>query len=59
MEKKFDEKEAFKEFLAKKYKVEGNPKLDKAFEIAWEYGHSSGYDAIDSYFYDLVELIKS
>jgi hypothetical protein len=59
MEEKFDVKEEFKKFLAKKYKLEGNPKLDRAFEIAWELGHSSGYDEIENYFYDLVDLIKN
>uniref|UniRef100_A0A7C5URI6 Uncharacterized protein n=1 Tax=candidate division CPR3 bacterium TaxID=2268181 RepID=A0A7C5URI6_UNCC3 len=58
-EKEYNEEKKFKNFLAKKYKVEGNPKLDKAFEIAWEFGHPHGYDEVEYYFSYLVDLIKS
>lgn len=32
-------------------------KTNKAFELAWEYGHSSGYEEIKNYMLDLKELI--
>ena len=34
------------------------PKADKAYSLAWEYGHSSGLSEVVNYFEDLVELIK-
>jgi hypothetical protein len=35
-----------------------NPKAAKAFSIAWEQGHSSGYAEVANYFDDLADLIK-
>jgi hypothetical protein len=35
-----------------------NPKAIKAFSIAWEKGHSSGYGEVANEFSDLVDLIK-
>jgi len=44
--------------LAKEYGIENNPKLDRLFEIAWGFGHSSGFNEVDIYFSDMVDLIK-
>ena len=61
--KKFFEEEAkkkseFKARLAKENGVENNPKLDRLFGIAWDFGHSSGFDEVDLYFNRMVDLIK-
>ena len=62
IEKFFEEevkkKSEFKGRLAKENGVENNPKLDKLFEIAWNFGHSSGYNEVGLYFSEMVNLIK-
>lgn len=35
-----------------------NDKAHKAFNLAWDHGHSAGYAEVASYFSDYVELIK-
>lgn len=45
--------------IFKYFKVEwDDKKASKAWSIAWEHGHSSGYNDVVSYFEELVELIK-
>ena len=48
----------FKSDLFEEFGVENNPKREKAFSLAWEYGRSSGYEEVYGYFDELVELIK-
>jgi hypothetical protein len=48
----------FKLDLLKAYEVENNPKADKCFNLAWEYGHAYGYSEVLTYFDELMELIK-
>lgn len=48
----------FKEDLFKEYGVSDNPKLEKAFDMAWDRGHPSGYRDVVYYFDELVDLIK-
>ena len=60
---KFFEEEAkkkseFKGRLAKENGIENHPKLDRLFEIAWCFGHSSGFNEVDIYFSEMVDLIK-
>ncbi len=50
--------EAFKLALFKEYGVETNPKREQVFSKAWEEGHSTGYDDVEIYFSDFVDLIK-
>ena len=50
--------EEFKQALFKHYGVENNPKREKAYELAWEEGHSNGYSEVEIYFSDFVHLIK-
>ncbi|KKL87513.1 hypothetical protein LCGC14_1933940 [marine sediment metagenome] len=38
--------------------LENHPKRDKAFELAWEYGHSSGYCKVLIYLWDIAGLLK-
>ena len=52
------EHERFKARLFKKHEVENNPKREACYKLAWDYGHSSGFSEVESYFSDLVELIK-
>lgn len=48
----------FKEDLEKEFEVEGHPRSEKLFELAWDYGHSSGLSEVLNYYSDLVDLIK-
>jgi hypothetical protein len=48
----------FKSDLFTDFGVTNNPKADKAFQLAWEYGHSAGYYEVINYFHDLVTLIE-
>jgi flagellar biosynthesis/type III secretory pathway protein FliH len=52
------ELDEFKDKLARTHGLERDAKFEKAFALAWEYGHSSGYHEVENYFSDLVELIK-
>lgn len=38
--------------------VQKHPKADKAYSLAYEHGHSSGFSEIANYFDEFVELIK-
>lgn len=51
--------EAFKDKMAKDHGIPRDAKFDRAWRLAWEYGHSSGLGEVSIYFSDLVELIKS
>jgi|WetSurMetagenome_2_1015567.scaffolds.fasta_scaffold802603_2 hypothetical protein len=44
--------------LYETFGVTNNPKANKAYALAYDYGHSSGYSEIFNYFADLVELIR-
>lgn len=50
--------EEFELALFKEYGVEDNPKREKCFQLAWERGHSSGYNEVEIQFSEIVELIK-
>lgn len=52
------EAEALKDRLAAEHRIPRDAKFDKAWSIAWSMGHSSGFSEVESYFHDLVELIK-
>lgn len=47
----------FKKNLLEEHNVLDNPKAQKCYELAWDYGHSSGYYAVADYFNELVGLI--
>lgn len=51
-------KEKFKETLFLEYNVENSGKKERCFELAWEFGHGSGYAEVESYFEQLAELIR-
>ncbi len=48
---------AFKDYLAKKYEVEGNEKFGYCFRLAWDYGQGS-LQEVEKHFIALVGLIK-
>lgn len=50
--------ELFKQDLFEELEITNNPKKEKLFAIAWEYGHSSGLEEVYNYAIDLVELIR-
>ena len=63
MEKEFVEEEnrcynQFREDLFNEYGVKDNPKVEQAFNLAWDRGHSSGYKSVENEFSYLVDLIK-
>jgi hypothetical protein len=51
--------DTFKGLLAEEYDLPlDHPKFEKAFDIAWSYGHGSGFSDVENYFMELVELAK-
>ena len=48
----------FKLDLIAEFGLTNNPKAEKCFALAWNYGHSAGYSEVYNYFSELVELIK-
>lgn len=50
--------EAMKAELAAEHGVPRDAKFDKAWIIAWSFGHSSGLPEVRYYFDEIVELIK-
>jgi hypothetical protein len=47
----------FRGLLKWSYGLRDNPKEPLLFDIAWEYGHSSGYAEVEGYYRRLAELI--
>ena len=50
--------EEFVNDLFEEFGVGDNLKRHKAFDLAWEKGHSNGLEEVYNEFYDLVELIR-
>lgn len=50
--------ETFKRDLFEDFEVSNNSRKDRAFELAWDRGHSCGYTEVYNCFADLVGLIK-
>lgn len=48
----------FKNDTARALGMENHPKWTYLFEMAWDYGHSSGYNEVWIYMLDLMELVK-
>ena len=44
--------------LEEEHGLVGHPKADRAWDLAWEHGHSSGYSDIIYYYEDFAELVK-
>ena len=50
--------EWFQYALKSHHGVQHHPKAGKVYQMAWDDGHSSGYDSVANSFDELVELIK-
>lgn len=50
--------EKFKNDLFDELGIQNNPKKDVLYDLAWEYGHSSGFSDVYNYACDFVCLIK-
>lgn len=50
--------EWFKAELAKILRLEGHPKFDALYRIAWQEGHSSGFSEVANYADTLAELLR-
>jgi hypothetical protein len=50
--------EEFKNDLFNQFAVTYNPKRHKAFDLAWDRGHSNGVEEVYNEFCDLVDLIR-
>ena len=48
----------FRSVLQHTYRLDGNPKADKVWSMAWELGHSSGYSEVEIWYQKLAELVK-
>lgn len=48
----------FKSDLFEMHGVTYNPKAEKCYGIAYDYGHSAGFEEVAGYFDTLVDLIK-
>ncbi len=44
--------------LAARHGLERNAKFDKAWDLAWDYGHADGLKEVEQYFDELAELLK-
>ena len=51
-------RQEFENDLFEEFGVGDNLKRHKAFDLAWEKGHSNGLEEVYNEFYDLVELIR-
>jgi hypothetical protein len=49
----------FRRDLIDHYGMTGHPKADKIFNKAWDMGCSLGYEAVQEYFEDFVELFQN
>lgn len=44
--------------LEKEHGIEKHPKASDLWSLAWEYGHSYGYQEVESYYCEMAELLK-
>jgi len=44
--------------LEDKYGLSKHPKADLLYELAWRWGHSSGFSEVEIYYEDFAELLK-
>jgi hypothetical protein len=53
----YAEAHMFKEDAIVEAGLHNHSKAEKAYELAWNYGHSSGYNDVWAYLQDLAELL--
>ena len=51
-------KTVFRDNVEEVFMTKDNPKAEKLWSLAWEYGHSSGLLSVVDYYSDLVELVR-
>ena len=56
-EKEATKREDHKTKMSIKYKTFYSPFSDKLYDLAWEYGHSDGFEQVEYYYSDLSELV--
>ncbi len=44
--------------VAEEYEIPRGEWFDRAYAIAWKYGHSSGFSEVKGYFSEIAELYK-
>lgn len=44
--------------MAIEHELVDHPKLDAVYQLAWDYGHASGFGEVESYFSELAKLVK-
>jgi hypothetical protein len=49
--------EVFKEDLFESCEVSSSPKVEKAYRLAWDYGHACGFTDVVYHFENFVELL--
>ena len=55
--KHYELRNEFKEWLEESFGTSGHPKKDRTFEMAWDKGHSSGYNEVYLEYEELSELL--
>ena len=50
--------EKFEKLLADEYGLTKHSKRHKVFEMAWEKGHSTGYESVEYWYEELAALVK-
>ena len=58
LQKEIKDRLAHQASLEQKHGLTGHPKADKLYQLAWDFGHSSGYHEIEYYYDDFAELLK-
>lgn len=48
----------FQDILEAAYGTAEHPKANQLFNLAWEYGHSQGFQAILDYYENLTDLLS-
>jgi hypothetical protein len=56
--KQNEERHEHRARMEEKHGLAGHPKAKRLYELAWDYGHASGYSEIELYYEDLADLLK-
>ena len=51
--------ETHKEKLEIKHCIVGHPMADQLYKLAWQIGHSCGFNEIESYYDDIAFMVKN
>lgn len=53
------ERDDHKAALERTYGTAGNPKANALYDLAWDYGHASGFGEVESYYGEMARLITN